>query len=152
MPPCQAYLRWATRPWWEISNSWAHPLPQLYEENHHIRSIGFLSWLLAATSVFEYGVRPTVEVWTIKKLMPNLYPFLAKDKDLGQGFISVGSFRFCELPFCWRRLEVGHGQLTQLYLDHGAVSFPNDRGDLPEDLARNNHHYHLIPLLATFAT
>ncbi|CAE7562776.1 unnamed protein product [Symbiodinium pilosum] len=47
---------------------------------------------------------------------------------------------------------VGHGQLTQLYLDHGAVSFPNDRGDLPEDLARNNHHHHLIPLLATFAT
>ncbi|CAE7633897.1 ANKHD1 [Symbiodinium sp. CCMP2592] len=47
---------------------------------------------------------------------------------------------------------VGHGQLTQLFLDHGADPTPNDRGDTPEDLARRNHHYHLIPLLATFAT
>ena len=47
---------------------------------------------------------------------------------------------------------VGHEQLCQLYLDHGAESFPNDGGDLPEDLARNNHHYHLLPLLSTFAT
>ncbi|CAE6923390.1 warA [Symbiodinium sp. CCMP2456] len=47
---------------------------------------------------------------------------------------------------------VGHEQLVRLYLEHGAESYPNDGGDLPEDLARNNHHYHLLPLLATFAT
>ncbi|CAE7270046.1 unnamed protein product [Symbiodinium pilosum] len=47
---------------------------------------------------------------------------------------------------------VGHEQLTKLFLKYGAESFPNERGDTPEDLARNNHHYHLIPLLATFST
>ncbi|CAE7633916.1 unnamed protein product [Symbiodinium sp. CCMP2592] len=47
---------------------------------------------------------------------------------------------------------VGHGQLTQLYLDYGADATPNERGDTPEDLARRNHHHHLIPMLATFGT
>ncbi|CAE7263863.1 unnamed protein product, partial [Symbiodinium microadriaticum] len=47
---------------------------------------------------------------------------------------------------------VGHTQLIQLYLDHGAECYPNDRGDWPDDLARKNHHYHLIPMLATFPT
>ncbi|CAE7246569.1 Alpha-latrotoxin-Lt1a [Symbiodinium microadriaticum] len=47
---------------------------------------------------------------------------------------------------------VGHEQLAQLYLDNGADLLPNDRGDTPEDLARYNQHYHLLPLLATFST
>ena len=46
----------------------------------------------------------------------------------------------------------GHWQLAQLYLDYEAEPSPNDRGEWPEDLARNNHHHHLMPLLATFAT
>mmetsp|Transcript_70773 Transcript_70773/g.166057 ORF Transcript_70773/g.166057 Transcript_70773/m.166057 type:complete len:577 (+) Transcript_70773:42-1772(+) len=47
---------------------------------------------------------------------------------------------------------VGHKELTKLYLAHGAEILPNVRGDLPEDLARANHHCHLMPLLSTFAT
>lgn len=42
---------------------------------------------------------------------------------------------------------VGHEGLTKLFLDHGADPMPNDRGDSPADLARNNHHYHLLPFL-----
>eukprot|EP00439_Symbiodinium_sp_Y106_P021187 s1799_g2.t1 len=42
---------------------------------------------------------------------------------------------------------VGHEGLTKLYLEHGADPMPNDRGDTPADLARNNHHYHLLPFL-----
>ncbi|OLQ04603.1 hypothetical protein AK812_SmicGene12304 [Symbiodinium microadriaticum] len=51
-----------------------------------------------------------------------------------------------------RLLCGGHEQLAQLYLDNGADLLPNDRGDTPEDLARYNQHYHLLPLLATFST
>ncbi|CAE7633847.1 unnamed protein product [Symbiodinium sp. CCMP2592] len=42
---------------------------------------------------------------------------------------------------------VGHEGLTKLYLEHGADPMPNDRGDTPADLARNNHHYHLLQFL-----
>lgn len=47
---------------------------------------------------------------------------------------------------------VGCEELTKLFLEHGAESVPNERGDLPEDLARHNHHCHLLPLLDTFPT
>ena len=46
----------------------------------------------------------------------------------------------------------GHEQLVRLFLEHGADHLPNERGDMPEDLARYNCYHHVVPLLATFAT
>ena len=46
---------------------------------------------------------------------------------------------------------VGDPDMMQLLLDFGAEApLPNTRGDFPEDLARENGHLHLLPLLNTF--
>ena len=46
---------------------------------------------------------------------------------------------------------VGDPNMLQLLLDFGAEApVPNSRGDFPEDLARENGHLHLLPILNTF--
>ncbi|CAE7479088.1 unnamed protein product [Symbiodinium natans] len=40
---------------------------------------------------------------------------------------------------------VGNSELVELFLEHGAELSQNDRGDWPEDLARMNNHYNLLP-------
>lgn len=43
---------------------------------------------------------------------------------------------------------VGDEQLACLFLDIGAELSANDRGDLPEDMARANRHHHLVSVLS----
>ena len=46
---------------------------------------------------------------------------------------------------------IGDPDLLQLLLDFGAEApVPNSRGDFPVDLARENGHFHLLPILNTF--
>ena len=45
---------------------------------------------------------------------------------------------------------IGDPDLLQLLLDFGAEAKANSCGDFPEDLARDNGHLHLLPILNTF--
>lgn len=46
---------------------------------------------------------------------------------------------------------VGNQALAKIFLEHDAEVTRNDRGDLPEDLARLNGHVNMLQLLHTFA-
>lgn len=46
---------------------------------------------------------------------------------------------------------VGNQALAKIFLEHDAEVTRNDRGDLPEDLARLNGHVNMLQLLQTFA-